>query len=170
MLSYLATRSDVDARRIVVWGDSDVPANPPRLLREESAGIGPDIQQQAEPLGGLLAILAGLYEDDLRAVAARRSLISYLSILEDQFTYVPSDVVVPGIVDVGDVADAVAAMSPKALLVEEPINGRNRLLTQPELERTLGPALKAYQAHRGRITLSSTAGTPTLAEWLLAQF
>jgi cephalosporin-C deacetylase-like acetyl esterase len=164
VLSYLSKRSDIDPGRIGVWGDSDVPVNPPRLLLDESAGwrIGPDIQQQAEPLGGLLAILAGLYEDNLRAIVARRTLVSYLSVLESPFTYIPSDVIVPGISEAGDIADVAAAVAPKALLIEEPINGRNRPLGQPELERALAPS--------GRTTVRSVAGRDSVSEWLLKQF
>ncbi|HUS05601.1 MAG TPA: hypothetical protein VMZ52_04875, partial [Bryobacteraceae bacterium] len=172
VLSYLRKRSDVDLQRIAVWGDSDIPLNPARLLLDEAAGwrIGPDIQQQAEPLGGLLAILAGLYEGDLRAIAARRTLGSYLSVLDSQFTYVPSDVIIPGIVEAGDIADAAAAVSPQALLIAEPINGRNRPLSQPEIDSTLAVTFAAYQASGGRMTVKSTPGTQTLSEWILAQF
>ena len=51
---------------------------------------------QAEPLGGLLALLGGLFEDDVRAVAVRGGLVSYASLLDSPFFYVPHDAVVPG--------------------------------------------------------------------------
>ena len=129
VIAYLASRPDVDARRIGIWGDSHVPPNPPRLLLDELPHwqIGPRIQRQAEPLGGLLAILAALFEDSIRAVAAHRGLASYLSLLDDNFAYLPADVVVPGLLEAGDVEDVVAALRPRPVLVDEPVDGRNRL-------------------------------------------
>ena len=90
--------------------------------------IGPEIQHQAEPLGGLLAILGGLFDESVRAVAVRGGLSSYLSILEDRFAYVPKDIIVPGIVDAGDISDVVAALAPRPVLLERMVDGRNRLV------------------------------------------
>ncbi len=45
----------------------------------------------SEPLGGLLALLGGLYEDDVRAVLIRGGLSDYQSLLDSPFTYVPFD-------------------------------------------------------------------------------
>jgi cephalosporin-C deacetylase-like acetyl esterase len=117
-IAYLASRPDLNASRIAVWGDSFSPPNPSHLLVDEIPGwqMGPELQQQAEPLGGLLALLAALYEDRIRAVAVRHGLASYLSILDDQFAYVPNDIIVPSILEVGDINDIAAALAPRALL------------------------------------------------------
>lgn len=128
VLAYLSSRQDLHGEQIAVWGDSSAPENSSRLLIDELPAwqIGPEIQYQAEPLGGLLAILAGLYESNVRAIAVRGGLASYLSILDDAFTYVPGDIVVPGILEVGDISDIVAALSPRATLFESLVDGRNR--------------------------------------------
>jgi cephalosporin-C deacetylase-like acetyl esterase len=138
VLAYVSARPDIDPKRIGVWGDSFVPVNPQRFLLDESPNwaIGPEVQRQAEPLGGLLAVLAGLYED-VRALAVRRGLVSYASILDDRFAYVPSDIIVPGILEAGDLSDVVAAIAPRPVLLESLVDARNR----PVPQRTTPPDL-----------------------------
>jgi hypothetical protein len=127
VLAYLSSRQDLG--QIGVWGDSMAPANPPRLLTDELPAwqIGPEIQNQAEPLGGLLALLAGLYEDSVQAVAVRGGLVSYASLLNDSFTYVPADVIIPGILEAGDISDVREALPPRPVLLESLVEGRNRV-------------------------------------------
>lgn len=130
VLAYLASRQDMHGQQIAVWGDSFAPANSQRILTDELPAwqIGPEIQNQAEPLGGLLAILAGFFEDRVQAVAVRGGLASYLSLLEDSFTYVPGDIIIPGILEAGDISDVVATLPPGTILFESLVDGRNRRL------------------------------------------
>jgi dienelactone hydrolase len=124
---YLARRADVDARRIATWGDSFAATNVRGLLLDQSVGQqpGPRPIHQAEPLGALLAMLTALYEDGVKAVAARRGLVSYMSVLSDRFTYVPQDAIVPGILEAGDISDVRASLAPRPMLVDESVDGRN---------------------------------------------
>lgn len=156
VFAYLARRPDLAAGRVALWGDSFAGVNPRELLIDESAGlqVGPQIQHQAEPAGGLLALLTALYEDSARAVAVRHGVGSFLSALEDRFCYLPLDALVPGLLGVGDVADVVSALNQRALRLEAVVDGRNRLLTADELE----PALRA--------AYSSASG---IAAWLVEQ-
>jgi cephalosporin-C deacetylase-like acetyl esterase len=169
VLAYLASRPDVDPQRVAVWGDSDALVNPRRLLLDETPGwlVGPEIQQQAEPLGGLLALFAGLYEDAVTAIAVRRGLAGYLSMLEDRFTYVPSDVVVPGVADAGDLADIAAALSPRPLLLEGLVDGRNREVPEAELRGRMEPVFAAYAKQPGKLTVHPGAAKPGIPEWLV---
>jgi hypothetical protein len=130
VLTYLSSRQNVESKRTAIWGDSFAPANPSRLLPDELPAwqIGPETQHQAEPLGGLLAILAGLYENNIQAIAVRGGLASYFSLLDDSFTYVPGDIIVPGILEAGDIGDVVAALAPRSTLFESWVDGRNRLV------------------------------------------
>jgi dienelactone hydrolase len=116
--------------RIAVWGDSFSPPNQerPRLNELLNWQIGPDIHRQAEPLGALLGLLAGLYEPDLRAVVARGGLTGFASLLDDAFAYLPSDVIVPGVLELGDL-DAVSANLGKVrFLAAHTVDARNRLV------------------------------------------
>jgi len=171
VLAYLRTRSDLDHKRIALWGDSYVPVNPPQIVLDEVPGwqIGPSIQWQTEPLGGLLVMLCGLYEDGLKALAVRKGLLGYLSILEDNFTYVPNDIIVPGILEVGDVSDIAAALAPRPLLLENLVDGKNRLAPDDSLCREFSRAVGAYSSVPGNLVIRKEPGKPTLAAWLVAQ-
>jgi hypothetical protein len=169
VLAYLRTRPDFDAGRLALWGDSHTPENPQRLVLDETPAwqMGPDIQYQAEPLGGLLALFGALYEDGVKAVAVRRSLTSFVSILEDRFAYVPGDVIVPGIVKAGDLADVVAAVAPRPVLLEALRDGRNRVVADDALRTGYAGALDQYRTSpAGSLVIRSQEAKPQLAEWI----
>lgn len=130
VLAYLKTRPDVDVSRIVILGDSEASVHSQRLRLDESPGwqIGPDVQYEADPMGGLVALLTALYEPGVRAVAARRTLVSYESLLADTFAYVPAHVVVPDVLSAGDISDVIGALA-AAVRMEEPIDARNRFVS-----------------------------------------
>ncbi len=131
---YLAKRADIDAQRIAIWGDSFAETNPSDMLLDQSMSQqpGPTPVRQAEPLGGLLAMLTALYEDGVKAVGVRRGLLSYLSVLSDRFTYVPMDAIVPGILEVCDIPDVAAALAPRLVFQESSVDGRNRAAAEEE--------------------------------------
>jgi cephalosporin-C deacetylase-like acetyl esterase len=62
VLVHLRGREDVDAGRIALWGDSLAEVNPPDTDFQVPRGVG-GRPKQSEPLGGLLALLAALFED-----------------------------------------------------------------------------------------------------------
>jgi len=128
VFGYLASRADIHPQRIAVWGDSFAPANPERILPYESLHrrLGPHPLHQAEPLGALLALLTALYEDRACAMAVRGGLVSFLSVLEDRYCYVPLDVIVPGILQAGDIPDLTAALAPRPVRLVGLVDGRNR--------------------------------------------
>jgi hypothetical protein len=120
-------------------------------------------------MGATLSLLAALYEDDIAAVAAQRGLAGYLSILDDAFCYTPADLIVPRILEVGDIADIAAAVAPRSLLVEGLVNGRNELLSSSELEGTLSLAREAYRRSRATDKLALGAEPRDAAAWLIAR-
>jgi cephalosporin-C deacetylase-like acetyl esterase len=128
VLAYLRTRPDVDATRLALWGDSHSPANPARLLLDESPGwqIGPDVQYEADPLGALLVLFTALYEPGISAVAAVGGLVSFESMFEDAFPYVPGHVIVPGMLRAGDLPDLTRALAGKPLLMHAFVDAKNR--------------------------------------------
>jgi dienelactone hydrolase len=146
VLVYLRQRRDIDGTRIGLWGESLVPVNSGRMLLDELPlwQVGPQIQEQGEPLGGLLALLGCLYEPGVRTVAVRGGLASYASILDDAFAYVPADAIVPGFLEAGDLADVEAALAPRPLLLEDLIDGKNRLISEDDLREQLRPVYEAY--------------------------
>jgi dienelactone hydrolase len=135
IFGYLSRRADIDPRRIALWGDSFAPVNPRDMLFDKSPTqpAGPEIPQ-AEPLGSLLALMTALYEPKVAVVATRRGLASFLSVLDDRFTYVPLDVIVPGILETGDLPGIAAAIAPRPVLIQASVDGRNRALTLTEMK------------------------------------
>ena len=169
VLSYLDHRPDLDGRRVALWGESLMPVNDAQLFLDELPlwQVGPHIQQQGEPLGGLLAILAALYDSNVKAVAVRNGLVNYTSILDDAFIYVPADVTVPGFLEAGDIADVESVLAPKPMLLEDPIDGKDRLVSAGDLRGQLDPLYRAYREIPANLTVVS--GRPsTVAEWLLS--
>src|ERR1051325_10851496 len=82
VLAYLRTGKQIDASRIALWGDSFAPTNPKHLFLDElEQEAGPQVQYHADPMGTSAVLLAGLFEPDIRAVAAHGGLASYLSVV-----------------------------------------------------------------------------------------
>jgi hypothetical protein len=158
-LRYLASRPDIEPAHIAVWGDSLAETNPDDFVFDQSLlqEPGPVPQHQAEPIGALLALLTGLYEDRVAAVAARGGLVSFLSVLEDRFSHVPADAIVPGILEAADIPAVIDAQSSRPVLLERFVDGRNRVAHNQALK--LSPHL----------VMRETAGDPDLATWLATQ-
>ena len=125
---WLAGRSDTDQNNIVLWGDSFTGPNSSDFEFFQSPGQqpGPVSQMQAEPLGPLLAILTGLYEENAKGVAGIGGLVSFLSVLEDSFCQIPQDVIVPGLLEVADIKDMIGVISPRPVYMAELVTGLNK--------------------------------------------
>jgi dienelactone hydrolase len=170
VLAYLRRRPDIDAQRIALWGDSLAPANAPDLwLDELEYESGPQIQLRAEPMGAHLALLCSLYEDNVRAVAARGGLAGYLSVLENAFSYIPTEDVILGVLKAGDIPDIAAALAPRALLLEALVNGRNIRLDDSALGRAFELTRTSYREARAPTKLTLRSNAQELAGWFVAQ-
>jgi hypothetical protein len=170
-LRYLRTRSDLDATRLVLWGDSFAPVNPKDRTLEVPLDAD-KLPAQAEPLGGLLALFGALFEDRVRAVCVRGGLEGYDSVLRSSFCYLPHDAVVPEALTVGDLCDVAAALAPRPLRLEGLVDGLNRRVPKDALAKTYEPAVAAYRsaAVPNRLLLGGESDEPVAAaRWLLAQ-
>jgi dienelactone hydrolase len=169
VLAYLRGRPDLERKGIAIWGESFAPPNPSNLYLDElEYEAGPQIQRSADPLGAHLALLAGLYESDVRAIAARGGLAGYLSVLADAFTYTPMHVIVRGILKTGDVPDIAGVLAPRPVALADFVDGRNIRVPAPELEETFKPARTAYQEARAAEQLTLSSEPRDLAAWLIA--
>jgi cephalosporin-C deacetylase-like acetyl esterase len=168
ILEYLRTRSDLDARRIAVWGDSFSPANPRDRDLRIPLGIAGE-PRLSEPLGGMLALLTALYETDVRAVYARGGLSGFESVLRDGFCYIPHDVVIPGVLTAGDLSDVAAALAPRPVRLEGLVDGLNRGVPVSEAESEFAPARAAYgrAAASGNFVVGDPGDDFEVAQWLL---
>jgi dienelactone hydrolase len=169
VITYLRDRTDIGGRRIGIWGDAFVPANSRDLFLDELQWeAGPQIQYHAEPLGAHLALLAALYEEDVRAVVAHRGLAGYISVLENAFAYVPTDIIVSGILKIGDIPDIIAGLSPRPVTLAGCVNGRNVQLTADELDHALVPAREQYR-NSGELIIRSEPAESDVTSWLVAR-
>lgn len=168
ILGFLRTRSDLDARRIAVWGDSFAPANSPDRDLRVPLGI-PEKPALSEPLGGLLGLLAALYEKDVQAIYARGGLTGFESVLKDQFCYLPHDVIIPGVLNAGDLCDVTAALAPRPVRLEGLVDGLNRRAPLKAVELEYKPARQAYTlaAASENFVLGDPANDSAVAQWIL---
>jgi dienelactone hydrolase len=166
VLRYLAAREDLDAKKTVLWGDSTAKLNQHEDFLDQSVlqQPGPATMYIAEPMGGLLAMLSGLYEQDIRAVVATRSLISYASVLKDRFAYVSQDAIVPGILESADISDIIAALGARGVRIEGAVDGRNRAMARADMQRELG-----LSSMTSRVVVEDPGGRGTV-DWIAAQW
>jgi cephalosporin-C deacetylase-like acetyl esterase len=169
VVKYLQKRDDIDGSRLALWGESFAPVN--AADRDLAAPLdAPDLPEQSEPLGALLATFGALENDHVKAVVARGGLVSYRSLLDSPFCYVPHDAVVPGALTTGDLPDILAALAPRALRIEGAVDGLNRRVPGKRLTTSLEPVRKAYAGEKAEGRLFSTVeydSEEKLAAWLV---
>jgi cephalosporin-C deacetylase-like acetyl esterase len=167
VLRYLRSRPELDGTRLALWGESFTPINATEA-RMDVPWDAEKLPTQAEPLGGLLALLAALFEDYIRAVYINGGLVNYMTLLDSQFCYVPQDVIVPGAVSVGDLPQLIAALASRPVRLQNLVDGRNRKMLPDIAAKSLEPALQTYRAERAADRLMID-GKESAAAWLLAQ-
>lgn len=168
VIRYLGTRTDIDRLRIAVWGDSLAPANP----------SGEDIRvpyqtnrspHLSEPTAALLALLAGLFEEDVAAVNAAGGLYAYQSVLDSPFLYLPADAIVPGLLTVADVADIVAALPPMPVRLERMVDGQNRPAPDKTVHEAFVLARQTYREDGALIVATHEDSRASAEKWLIRQ-
>lgn len=167
VLAYLRLRTELDPRRIGLWGDSFSPPNPAHILLNESPQyqIGPQIQQLAEPLGEMLAMLGAIYEPDVKTIFVHGGLASFLSMLHDGFPYVPQDVIVPDVLKLGDIGAIAAALEPRSVRLEAMVNGKDQLLREDAVRTQMAGSSGKMPAS---IEIRAEEKTDGLADWFHA--
>jgi hypothetical protein len=157
VLRYLRGRPDLDPARVGLWGDSFAPVNP--ADRNLAVPLDADrLPDQAEPLGGLLALFGALFEDDVRTVYARGGLVGYDTLLQSPFCYGPHDAVVPGALTAGDLGDVAAALAPRPLRLAGLVDGLNRRVPASRIAELYAP-----------LALADDDDPNSAARWLAAQ-
>jgi hypothetical protein len=154
-----------------LWGDSFAPPNPADRKLEVPLDAEP-FPNQSEPLGGLLALLGALFNDQVKAVYIHAGLASYQSVLDSQSLYLPHDVVVPGALTAGDLCDVAAVLAPRPLRLEGLVDGLNRKLTVEGLGRTYERTRATYRDQKAAVRLTFTADRASdsaVAGWLVAK-
>ena len=167
ILCHLREEARPTRSPLVLWGDSTAAANGPGVPVDVpfDSGPGPEL---CEPMGPFLALLGGLFENDVRAVYAAGGLIGFRSILDSPFVHVPHDALTPGLLQVADVVDLVNALAPMPLRLEAFVDGRNRPVTAADLDRELGGAPRARRTAARTFAASAARASPTeVARWMI---
>ncbi len=169
VLLYLRDRAELDRGKFVLWGDSLAPVNSPEsdLAVPFDAGAFPEL---SEPLGGLLALLAGVVEHDVCAVVARGAWFGFASLLETPFCYTPFDAVVPRMLELCEIDDLAAAQLPRPLLLDGLVDGLNRTVDQQRIDLAFRRTRQVYQTAGVSANLGLSGGRRTnreLARWIL---
>ncbi|MCI0641187.1 MAG: hypothetical protein L0Y72_09030 [Gemmataceae bacterium] len=168
VLDRIEKDSRLDGNRIALWADSFAPVNPP--TRNLAVPLDAKLPDHVEPGAATLALLTALGNKDVKAVYARGGLVSFRSLLRSPFLYVPHDAIVPGILEVCDVEDIVAALSPRPVRLEAMVDGLNRRMDVTKTGDDFDLARAAYKSAEKRLVLQSEASAPeAVARWLLEQ-
>ncbi len=122
-----------------------------------------------EPSGGLAALFGALVEDEIRAVLIQRCLSDCQSAFETPFVYLPHEAVIPGMLVVGDVCDLVAALAPRAVWIDAPVDVLNRAVSDADLRRRCEPARQAYAEAQAAGRLQLGAAEKSHIAWLIEQ-
>jgi hypothetical protein len=164
VVAYLRSRRELDAKRLAVWGDSPAKVNSAETrirMPHRIDGQPP----QPEPLGGLLAMLLALYEDDVRAVYSSGGLCDFRSVLGSQFVLIPHDVVIPGVAATCDLPELAAALAPTPLRLEATVDASNHLQPLATTTEIYRPTTAAYKAAADNFQIGPQR---TSAAWLLS--
>jgi hypothetical protein len=167
VLGYLKTHPQLDGKRIALWGDTFTPPLEEDAIWKAPHGVD-DRPPPIEPLGGMLALLGALYEDDVRAVFAHGSLASFTSTLSSPFCYLPHDSIVSGTLRSGDLADLAATLSPRPLRLCAMVDGINRRMSRLPMEKACEPTRSAYRAAKAEGALTIEPNAPNandVARW-----
>src|SRR5438046_2540713 len=118
-------------------------------------------------MGGLLALLGALFEDDIHAVHISGGLASHHAVLGHFAVLLPHGDSVPGALTAGDLCDLAGGLAPRPLRLEAMVDHLNRQLPAAEMRKLYEPTVQSYSA--APQSLSFTDGRPSGAAWLLGQ-
>ncbi|MBN9120358.1 MAG: acetylxylan esterase [Planctomycetes bacterium] len=136
VIRWLAGRKGIDGKRIGVWGDSLAGLN--KKDDKLAVPLDANLPHIAEPGGGSLALLAALFEENVRGVYVGARIEYAWAHYLGPYLYLPHDSIVPG----GDVATEMLDMAvfnskPLGTRMEKETNvsGLNWKLTDKPLDR-----------------------------------
>lgn len=160
VLRHLRSRADVDATRLALWGDSFAPLNE-RDFPDPPLGEGE--ARLSEPAGGALALLGAVFEREVTAVLAGRSLWPPSRLLDSAYTYVPHDVVVSGAARAPDLLFIAAALPAESVRTAEPVGSRNT-----EVEPPVRGTVQFDRDRRLMLRPPQARETASYGDWLAA--
>jgi hypothetical protein len=138
-LTWLRKANEFESRRFVLWGESQTPPNPETALFRQPRDDDAALPAPSEPQAPLLALLTGLFEDDVSAIYTVGGLSNWRSLLADYLVLTAHDSLVPGALTVGDIGDLIEPdRSDRRVVLEAAVDGWNRLV--PNTPKRTSPA------------------------------
>ncbi len=168
-VDYLASRSDVDQKRICLFGDSLARINPERIpYKRQIVSAGPNKIYQGQSLGAHLAVLAGALDKRIHAVAVNGMLYSYKSLFDEFYFYHQNNLWIPGILMNFDMGDICATLAPRPFLMVNPVDSLNSRASENELNKEYSRAKAVYTANNApdHIRIQQASNVFQVCEWL----
>ena len=156
VLTWLRRRQNVGFRPLAIWGESLTPANPETAPFRTPRDDDQALPAVSEPQAPLLAILAGVFEEDLDSIYTVGCLVSWRSLLSSHLVLTAHDVLVPGALTTGEVSDMISVLPKETRLrMEASVDGWNRIATGDLLHslREAHPSLSLDSERHGPIGL-----------------
>lgn len=169
VLDYLKEQDFIDNKQIGLWGESFAAVNAVDRRVEVPREID-DMPAMAEPMGGTLALLGALFDEEVRAVHVQGGLIGYRSVLDSPFLYVPHDAIVPGSLAAGDLCDVAAAVAPRPVRLTALVNGVNRRAGMDAVLEAYAATRAAYQEAGNPHNFQVSESAEGVAAWMAEQF
>src|SRR5262249_44250589 len=166
VLASLRKHESIDSKRIAVWGDSFAEPNAgmDRIAAPLDAEKPP---RQAEPAAMLLAMLAGLFEDDVAAGGGQGGWCSFIDLLGTSYCHFPHDSLVPGAARCV-LGQAAGLISPRPLLLAGFVNGQNQRLAKRDVDEWLDSVWRMYGAHPSHLRIDAEPlQSEIVAKWLI---
>ncbi len=101
VIAWLRKSKSVNGQKLILWGGSLAERNDPRapvIVPHDSD----ELPKLAEPMGGLLAMMASFFGESLTGVIVSGMVYEWSSITQPSMSCVPYDSLIPGIVRAGD--------------------------------------------------------------------
>ena len=158
VLGWLRRRLDGGFRPIVLWGESLIAPNPEtssfRIPRDDDFALPP----VSEPQAPLVALLTGLFEDDLDGIYTRGGIVNWRCLLSSHLVLTAHDIIVPGALTAGDLSDIVATQpSGMRIRMDCLVDGWNRRASDQSIQ-------ELCEAASGRCVADESGG---IVDWIL---
>ena len=138
-ISWLRDQREFKGRRVAIWGESLTPPNPDTALFRQPRDDDQALPAPSEPQAPLLALFAGLFEDDVSAIYTAGGLVSWRALLADYMVLTAHDSLVPGTRTIGEIYElADSHRSDRRVQLEAAVDGWNRLA--PNTPKRSNPA------------------------------
>jgi hypothetical protein len=163
VVKYLEGRSEIDPRRIGLWGDSHAGSLPegapfqfPRRIEQRP--------EELDSTGALLALLGGLFLDNVHAIYATGSPSSFREALDSPFVQLPADTVVPNLFAAGDL-DHMAAVIESRIQLGGVVDPLGRSLSEEDLAQVWPLTRAVARAPSRGFQVQQGANSADLAAW-----